>query len=58
MTAPSRITRIAQIYAELQMRSDEETFTDAQKASLKFAHHLITTHKDFRTNGKTEEEGC
>ena len=48
--------RIQQIYAELCLRADTESFTAQQTASLKFARHLILTSKQFN-NGKTEEEG-
>ena len=55
MTAPSRMHRIQQIYAELMLRADTETFSDRQKANLKFARHLIFTSKQFK-HGKTEED--
>ena len=56
MTVPSQMQRIQQIYAELCLRADTESFTAQQTASLKFARHLILTSKQFN-NGKTEEEG-
>ena len=56
MTAPSRMQRMQQIYAELCLMADTESFTVQQTASLKFARHLILISNQFN-NGKTEEEG-
>ena len=56
MTAPSRMQRIQQIYAELCLRADAESFTAKQKADLKFARQLILTSKQFN-NDKEEESG-